>query len=197
MFLKIRSTTVRAAKCRDGMAATEFALLLPVMTTMLFGILELSDAMTINRRVAIAANTVADLTAQSEAVTWADVDNLIVGVESIIDLPDDISGLDVNLISVVLDDDDDPYVHWSRNRAGGEPYAAGAEYTGLEDDAVLNPNGSLIIVELTQPYTPRFTRRFVGDSFTFSHKTVRWPRLSPHVQLCEDVELNCTTTPTF
>jgi len=197
MSSKILAITLRGAKCRNGMAATEFALLLPVMTTLMFGILELSDAMTINRRVAIAANTIADLTAQSEAVTYQDVNDLIEGVESIIDLPNDISGLEVNLVSVLLDGDGDPVVHWSRDRTGAEPYSEGAEYTGLDDDTVISDSGSLIIVEMSQPYAPRFTRRFVGDSFTFSHKTVRWPRLSPHVQLCEDVDTNCTSTPTF
>ena len=192
MFSRIRKLGLRGAKCRRGMATTEFALLLPVMTTMLLGIVELSDALTINRRVAIAANTIADLTAQSQAVTHQDVEDLIKGVESIIDLPNDISGLDVNLVSVVMEDDD-PVVHWSRDRDGLEPYTAGADYDGLDDDDVLSDSGSLVVVEMSQPYAPRFTRRFVGDSFTFTAKTVRWPRLSPRVQLCEDVDTNCTS----
>jgi Flp pilus assembly protein TadG len=192
MIAFFRNLALSGATCRRGMATTEFALLLPVLTTLLFGVVELSDALTVNRRVAIAANSMADLTAQSPYVTYADVDNLIDGVKSIIDLPNDESGMEVNLISIVLEDGD-PVVHWSRNQDGAEPYAEGSDYTNLNDNAVLNENGSLIVVEMTQPYAPRLTRYFVGDAITFEHRSVRWPRVASKVQLCQAVATNCTT----
>ena len=178
-------------KCRSGMAATEFALLLPALTVLFFGMLETSDAMLMNRRVAVAVNTMADLAAQTEDLTYNDVDNLIDGVKTIIE-PHDPGVLSINLVSVELDDDDNPVVHWSRNQDGNEPYTTDAGYVGLSDDTVLNENGSLIVVEMTYPYTPPFTDFFVKNPFNFTRQSVRWPRLSPKVQLCDNDGQNCT-----
>jgi Flp pilus assembly protein TadG len=51
---------------RDGMAAIEFAMIVPVMALLLIGIVELSYAMTVYLRVQQAANSSADLVARAE-----------------------------------------------------------------------------------------------------------------------------------
>lgn len=177
-------------KCRSGMAATEFALLLPVLTVLFFGMLETSDAMLMNRRVAIAVNTMADLAAQNETLTYDDVNNLIDGVKSIIE-PHDTNVLEVSLISVEWEDGD-PVVHWSRDQNGDTPYNVGDDYLSLSDDTVLNENGSLMVVEMTYPFTPRFSGHFISDPIVFERMSVRWPRLSAKVQLCDNNGENCT-----
>ncbi len=48
-----------------GVAAVEFALLAPVLIAILFGSVEVSQAVTIDRKVTQAASTIADLVAQS------------------------------------------------------------------------------------------------------------------------------------
>jgi Flp pilus assembly protein TadG len=191
MVMKIKSVAKRLAKTERGVAATEFALLLPVITMMFFGLIEVSDAMTVNRKVAISANTLADLAAQSETLLISDIDDLFDGVMTIVE-PNDSSGMQLRLISVVLDGEGNPIVHWSRDHLGAQPYAPGADYLTLPDNDVLVANRSLIVVELTYTYTPSLTNYFVDIPIVFDRQSIRWPRLVNKVQLCDD-EGNCTT----
>jgi Flp pilus assembly protein TadG len=50
----------------DGVAAIEFALIVPMVSIMFIGAVELSQALTISRRVKQAANATADLVARAE-----------------------------------------------------------------------------------------------------------------------------------
>ncbi len=182
------------AKCKKGMAATEFALLLPIMITLFFGMLEVSDIATANRRVAIANNTMADLAAQSIQLTYDDVNSLIDGAMAILE-PDNPAAITVNVLSIILDPDDGPVIHWSRDEAGGQPFAPGDQYTFLDDEDVLSSQASLIVIEITYPYSPPFTSYFVSAPVIFNKTSIRWPRIAPggRVQLCDNNEDNCTT----
>lgn len=181
----------RLRKCTSGLAATEFALLLPVLVVMFFGLVEASDAMTVNRKVAISANTLADLAAQSEELYISDIEDLFDGVMAIIE-PNESAGMQLRLVSVVLDEDDNPVVHWSRDDTGAEPYAPGDAYTNLSDDEVVSSIGSLIVVEMTYTYTPSITNHIIDAPIVFNRQSIRWPRLVSRVQLCQS-EGDCTT----
>lgn len=181
----------RAASCRRGMAATEFALLLPIQVLLFFGVIEASDALTANRRVALASNTLADLVAQSKELTFADVDSLFVGIREIID-PTAASSLSVNLVSVVQDAGGSPIVHWSRDIDGTAPYTPGSRFPNLTDATILSAGSSLVFVELTYDYQPTLTYRFFSTPMIFTRHTTRWPRLTTRVQLCTSPGVGCT-----
>lgn len=193
----------RAAVDRSGMAATEFALLLPIMVVLFFGILELSEGMTANRRVAVAVNTAADLAAQSEQLSPSQVDGLMESVLPILE-PTSVNSIDINLISIVLDANGDPIVHWSLHWNNDvqptAPYTEGEEYDKLTETFTNSPNGltmlqnrSMIIVEMSYPYNPQFARYFVSDPIQFDRTAKRAPRRVTRVQLCDDSGNNCTT----
>ncbi|GJL92258.1 TadE/TadG family type IV pilus assembly protein [Hyphococcus sp.] len=191
-MISLRKNSLRRlANSDSGLAATEFALILPVLVLLFFGLVEASTAMTVNRKVAISANTLADLAAQSETLQESDIDDLFEGVISIVE-PNDTTSLQLRLISVVLDDEGDPVVHWSRDSDGGEPYAAGSYYVNLDDNDVLSSIGSLIVVEMNYTYTPSMTNHVLETPIVFDRKSIRWPRLTSKVQLC-DSDGNCTT----
>ncbi|MAW79414.1 MAG: hypothetical protein CMI63_04200 [Parvularcula sp.] len=191
MMIRIRNAITRVRRNESGLAATEFALLLPVLVFLFFGLVETATAMTVNRKVAIAANTLADLAAQSEFVLESEMDDLFEGVTGIVE-PNDPSGMSLRLVSVINDADGDPIVHWSRDSDGNTPYTAGADYTKLEDDTILTDIGSLIVVEMTYTYVPSITNHVMSSPIVFHRKTLRWPRVSPRVQLCVAVD-DCTT----
>lgn len=186
------NVVTRAAKCRRGMAATEFALLLPVQVLLFFGLIEASDAMTVNRRVALASNTLADLVAQSKQLTVSEVGSLLVGVREILD-PNDSSALTINLVSVVQDANGDPIVHWSRDLDGKQPYAKDSAFTELTDPTTLTASSSLVVAEVTYSYTPALRNRIISTPIIFKRQTSRWPRLSIRVQLCTAPGVGCTT----
>ncbi len=60
---------------RRGVAAIEFALILPVMVIMLFGTIEFSSAVAVKAKVTIMARTLSDLTSQSTTVGDTDMTN--------------------------------------------------------------------------------------------------------------------------
>lgn len=193
----------RAARDRGGMAATEFALLLPILVVLFFGILELSEGMTASRRVAVAVNTAADLAAQSLQLSPDEVDGLMESVIPILE-PATVDAVDINLISVIIDDDGDPIVHWSlhwnQDVKAARPYDAGDEYDKLTSDFENSPNGlarlrnrSMIIVEMSYPYAPQFAKYFVSDPIPFNRDAKRAPRRVTRVQLCDNDGDNCTS----
>ena len=53
-------------KRTDGVAAVEFALIIPIMSAMFIGSVEMSQAITANRRVTMVASTIGDLAARND-----------------------------------------------------------------------------------------------------------------------------------
>jgi|SRR6266851_4213010 len=60
--------------CR-GIAAVEFAVIVPVMLVMFFGVVEFSSGLAVNRKVTLAARTLSDLVSQSTNVLDTDLTN--------------------------------------------------------------------------------------------------------------------------
>jgi Flp pilus assembly protein TadG len=58
--------------CR-GIAATEFAVIVPLMLVLFFGVVEFSTAVAVDRKVTLVARTVSDLVSQNTTVTTAQV----------------------------------------------------------------------------------------------------------------------------
>ena len=66
------ASDVRPQRCGGisrGMAATEFAMIVPMMLVMLFGTIEVSSGVAVNRKVTLVARTLSDLTSQSRGLT--------------------------------------------------------------------------------------------------------------------------------
>src|SRR6266478_6407900 len=59
--------------CR-GLAAVEFAMVVPLMLVLFFGTLEFSSGVAVDRKVTLMARTLSDLTSQSPPAGVADTD---------------------------------------------------------------------------------------------------------------------------
>ena len=68
------STAFLVADCR-GLAATEFAIVLPLMLLLFFGVVEFSSGVAVDRKVTLMARTLSDLTSQSTSVSDGDLTN--------------------------------------------------------------------------------------------------------------------------
>ena len=69
MSLRVR----RLLNDRSGLAAVEFAMIFPMMVVMFFGVLELSAAISVDRKATLVARTLSDLTSQMVSVANADL----------------------------------------------------------------------------------------------------------------------------
>ena len=63
-----RRSAAGLARDSRGLAATEFAIILPMMLVMVFGTIEFSSGLAVNRKVTLVARTLSDLTSQAAAV---------------------------------------------------------------------------------------------------------------------------------
>jgi Flp pilus assembly protein TadG len=78
MMRKLRRVRLFALKLlsdRDGVAAIEFAMLLPIMLVLFFGTVEFSAGVATNRKVSLMAQTLSDLTSRSISVSATDLSN--------------------------------------------------------------------------------------------------------------------------
>lgn len=69
MWRRARRSGARMLKDRSGIAATEFAVIVPIMLVLFFGTVEFSTGVAIDRKVTLVARTLSDLTSQTPPPT--------------------------------------------------------------------------------------------------------------------------------
>jgi Flp pilus assembly protein TadG len=67
-WLGARSLATALLENTSGIAAIEFAMILPIMLVLFFGTVEISNGVAVYRKVTLMAHTLADLTSQSQEV---------------------------------------------------------------------------------------------------------------------------------
>lgn len=151
---KIRALVARIRGDQEGVAAVEFAIVLPILALLFLGTFETGQALTVDRRVTQAASSVADIIAQGDTINDAGLANVVTLAETIM-RPYDGNALDVTIISVIADADGNTTVGWSYKKGGGEPYSPGDSYTMDGDVAnLMTPTSSVIIAETKFNYVP-------------------------------------------
>jgi len=139
---------------RQGTSAIEFALLLPLMLTMYFGSIEVTDAISANRQDTLVASTVADITSQyANPLASSDVTNILAAASTVI-APFPASSVKVTLSSVVIDANLNATVDWSAATSNGSPRTAGSSVTNLIPSALRVAGTSVIWGEATYAYKP-------------------------------------------
>ncbi len=176
------ATFARMVGDRRGVAAIEFALILPIMFMLLVGTVEFSLALTVDRRVSQVANSTADLIAQKKKISTSEVSGIMQIIEHLV-RPYDPSRLRVTVLNVIanISDASDTTVCWSYEHNGGAgSYAAGAEYFLPED--IVEAGGSVIVAEVVYDYEPIIFRYFIKSAFSLSDTLYLKPRLSSYVE---------------
>lgn len=163
---------------RSGLAAVEFALILPVMITMFFGVVELSLALSCRADVVNVASTTADLVAQSSSISASDIKNVFKAANAIL-YPYDPAPAQITVTSVVYDTGTKSLtvgnVAWSQTQGGTKRSGTVTLPAGL-----LVANQSVIMAEITYPYTSPTTHFVSGQIWqnTFYTKPRRVPTIS-------------------
>jgi Flp pilus assembly protein TadG len=75
LWLRARRSVEGLLRDRSGIAATEFAIIVPLMLVMFFGTVEFSSGVAVDRKVTLIARTLSDLTSQSLSVADSDMTN--------------------------------------------------------------------------------------------------------------------------
>ncbi|WP_417675420.1 TadE/TadG family type IV pilus assembly protein [Roseibium sp.] len=153
---KIFRATLRRLKAdRRGIAAVEFALLLPFLLILLIGMSETVTALNTDRKVSQVASAAADLVAQAESISTSEIADIMLAAKQIM-LPYSDTPLDVVIASVTFNDDGDPEVDWSRNKSGTAPWSAGSAPPIEIPEAISVAGSSLIVGQSSYTYVPLF-----------------------------------------
>ncbi|HWA91232.1 MAG TPA: TadE/TadG family type IV pilus assembly protein [Rhizomicrobium sp.] len=137
----------RAAK--SGLAAIEFALILPAMLALLFGSIEVTNILIVKSDTTNIASTAADLVAQESTVSNSDITNVFNALNALV-YPYSATGMRVVITSVIDDGKGGGKVGWSDTNSGTARTkgAAVTVPTGL-----ITTGGSVIMAEVTYSYT--------------------------------------------
>lgn len=76
-ILKVSARLQRFTEEQRGLAAIEFAMLLPMMLTLFIGSVEMATGVAMDRKVGLAAHTIADLASQYTTITDADMTDIL------------------------------------------------------------------------------------------------------------------------
>jgi Flp pilus assembly protein TadG len=161
---------------RRGASAVEFALLLPVMIALYISSVEISEAVSINRKVTLIAHTVADLVAQTAVpLAPADVSNCLAAA-GVVAMPYSTTDMTVVVSQVVINPNGTAQIDWSQSTPSNAAYAPGTTVT--VPSAFVNPNATtyLILGQTSYAYAPQLGYAITG-TLTLSDQIYLTPRL--------------------
>jgi Flp pilus assembly protein TadG len=173
MSLGIRSLIAGLARNDRGSAAVEFAVIVPIMLTLFFGVLEFSSGIAVDRKVTLVARTVSDLTSQSTSVTDTDLANFTTTGKAIM-TPYDASLLNATVSELYVEPDTlVAKVKWSKGSA-----ARGFNSTVTIPTALKVGGTYLIYSEVNYKYVPTIGYVMAKAGITLSDFTFTRPRQS-------------------
>ena len=172
----IKRIAGRMARHQGGIAAAEFALILPLMLIVYLGTVEVSQGLSIDRKLTLAVRTVADLSSRAAAVNNSEMKNILNASVAIMS-PYPTNDMTLTVSAVSIDSDGRAKVAWSDTRNGTKRQVG---ETVPVPDALKVPNTTLIWSEGTYKYTPMFGYVITG-TLTFDEHLYMSPRLSDTV----------------
>jgi len=179
MFRRQLRHYVRSA---EGISAVEFALIAPLLITILFGTIEVCNALICRQKITTVASSGSDLVAQDSAITVAQINDVFAALNAIV-YPYPSAGAQIIITSVKNDPNHagQYIVDWSeaQNTTAHTKNASITMPTGI-----VPTGGSVIFSEVTYNYAPITTIFFPG-SVSMSDHFYSKPRKSSFV-VCSD-----------
>lgn len=151
----LRARLTRFARAREGVAAVEFALVLPVMMLLYVGSIELSDLISVDRRITVMAGTVGDLVAREDGFIYDDDLTDYFNAAQQIMTPYTTSGLKQLITSVYVNAaGTTATVRWSKQSGGATVKGTGSTITLPNEIRSISKNKYVIVSETSYAYKP-------------------------------------------
>ena len=145
---------------RRGVAASEFALMLPILVMFGAGTIEYSRLILLTQKLQSGSFILADLTARDRTLSEDQLDNIFLAIDNVIQPFEFAANGRAIVTSIGVDADDDPVVKWQRSGSGtlvatsslGAPGAKAALPTGLD----IKAGETIIAAEVYFEFKPIF-----------------------------------------
>lgn len=171
----------RFRKDTGGVAAIEFAMIVPLMIMMFVGAVEFSQIITVDRRVSQVASATADLVARTKSLSSTEMDGVLQVVGELVK-PYDAAPLKLTVMNVKASPTDatDTKVCWAKAHNGGVgSYTPGQVYA--LPTGVVEKGDSVIVTEVEYNYIPLIFDHFITGPKKLEEKFYLKPRLSSYV----------------
>ena len=169
-----------------GLAAVEFAIVLPIMLTLWIGGVEITQALSVDRRVNNMSSMIGDLASREKCVTTAGIDEMFAIAEDAM-FPYTATPLSVLLTAIWIDEDRNVTLDWSF------AYGSKTKRTSIpadflpnlikdeSDDGERAASTQIIVVEAYYNFEPALGYVITGD-IEFEETLYFTPRLSNRIQ---------------
>ena len=174
----LRHQLVRFPHDRRAVSAVEFAILLPVMLSLYFGAAEVGQAVAIDRKVTITARTVADLVAQGQTLTAADLTNSLNAAAAVI-APYPVGNLKVTVSVINIDANKIATI----SATCSQTLSGTKETTATVPDALKLPGTTLVWGEVQYSYKPVIGYMITG-TMTLKDQIYMSPRRAAYPVSC-------------
>jgi Flp pilus assembly protein TadG len=175
----ILSAIRRFVRERRGVSAVEFALIMPIMITLFIGGQEVTQGITIKRKVTIATRTIADLISQDTSISDADLAAVFAATTTVL-APYAPGPLKMKISNIWIDADGNASVVWGAAHNGATPRSPGDTVT-LPDGLNQFEKTSLLWAEAEYKYTPTIGY-VISGSIDMNDKLYLRPRLTNCVE---------------
>ena len=158
---------------RSGVSAVEFALILPLMLALYIGGVQVSEALSINRKVGHVTSTLADLVTQTKSITNSDMGNILDASASVM-APYSVDTLRITVSEIYIDSKGKATVKWSDAR---NTTALGVGSTVNLPAAIAVADSYVVAAVAHYPFTPGIGYVLTG-TFDLNSTYYLKPRLS-------------------
>jgi Flp pilus assembly protein TadG len=172
--MRLMTSLRQFSAARKGVAALEFAILLPMMVFLLLGSVDLIDALETNRRAENVAASLADVVARDTEISNSEVTGLWSAV-SVLTYPGSDTPMSERITSILVNAAGTTATTvWSEGHNGMSPRAANSTITLPAQ--MMTANTGVIMAETTYHYQSPMSFLFSG-TVDFTHTVYRRARL--------------------
>jgi Flp pilus assembly protein TadG len=183
MTTPLSSLVSRFVRCKDGLAAVEFAFILPIMVLMYFGSVAVTMGVMTDRKLTLMARSLGDIVAQDTNLTATEATDVFNAGRAVMAPYDSsLTVLSMRVSSVKMSSDGlKACVRWSRSPNPSFARAAGADVTTLIPADLRIANTYLVWPEVEYKYTPVVGSAITNGTLTLTDQLFMRPRQTDEV----------------
>ena len=164
------------ARNRQGIAAVEFAIILPFMLVLYLGSIEAGNGLAVQFKAALASRAVADLASQYTSINNATMTGILNAAATVV-APYSATGMVVTISEITTNASGQGTITWS-DSLNGTAHTVGQSVT--LPAALQIANTSLIWSEVTYPYQPSLGMVMTG-TINILQSSYFYPRLATSI----------------